>query len=576
MPSPLRRGEAVHTFKAFYYSKSKLISLVVAVLGLLGPLTGCTAELVEKPVSADLAASTSSLNLGSVAVGASSSRSFSLENKGASPISLIGLSVVGQSFSVSGQSPLPAKVESGGSYTVTISFKPSSSGPESGELNIASANKKDTAISIELLGTGTAIASAQFKYAGSTPAGTVVPPDAGTTVSSDFFGMTIEHTFTPFPTFPVATMRFWDVATWAELEPTDGEFDWTTLDSSLAMGQKNGVRDFLFTFGNIPAWASTDPSVACAGRGNGSCAPPNMTAFDDFASALVKRYCGKINFYETWNEPNDPATWTGTNTQLLTVAEDLYKIARDPANCGCTKGVCAPNGGANPNRVLTPTISRIVSYNLTWLDTYLDGTSQPYPYADIFSFHGYGATNPEEIAGQVQSLNQLLAKHGLSHMPVWNTEANWGSTASVGQQQASWLMRYHVALAATGVSRFIWYAYDNCSWGTLWEGYCPNPQMQIEHTTDGGLAYRAVEDWLNGAVLTGCQFYENGLWACELQRSDDYEAWILWSSTGAAISVPIPDNTGLTVYRDWENNTGALPGELSVTDMPVLLESHDL
>ena len=141
-------------------------------------------------------------------------------------------------------------------------------------------------------------------------------------------------------------------------------------------------------------------------------------------------------------------------------------------------------------------------------------------------------------------------------------------------------MRYHVALATAGVSRFVWYAYDNCSWGTLWEGYCANPQMPIEHITEGGEAYAVIESWLSGANLPSCQEYENGLWVCELQRTGGYKAWMLWSSTGTAISVPISEAFGLTVYRDWQNSVDELPAELTggqgVDQMPALLEDHDL
>lgn len=300
-----------------------------------------------------------------------------------------------------------------------------------------------------------------------------------------------------------------------------------------------------------------------------------MTAFDDFVTHVVQRYCGTIKYYETWNEPNDQVFWTGTNAQLLTVAQHLYQVAKDPANCGCANGVCAPGGGANPNQVLTPAISRITPSNLSWLDSYLSGSGARYPYADVAAFHGYGATNPEEIVTQVQSLKQILAKHGLSNLQLWNTEASWGPADPVGLQQASWLMRYHAALATTGVSRFVWFAYDSCSWGTLWEGYCPNPQMPIEHITQGGEAYAVIESWLSGANLPSCQVYENGLWACELQRAGGYEAWMLWSSTGTEISVPIAEDFGLTVYRDWQNSVNPLPTELTVDQMPVLLENHD-
>jgi hypothetical protein len=100
--------------------------------------------------------------------------------------------------------------------------------------------------------------------------------------------------------------------------------------------------------------------------------------------------------------------------------------------------------------------------------------------------------------------------------------------------------------------------------------------MPIEQVTQGGDAYAATETWLSRANLDSCQVYQNGLWPCELQRPAGYQAWILWSSTGAQISVPIAEDFELTVYRDWQNNVNTLPAELSVDQMPVLLENHDL
>jgi hypothetical protein len=46
---------------------------------------------------------------------------------------------------------------------------------------------------------------------------------------------------------------------------------------------------------------------------------------------------------------------------------------------------------------------------------------------------------------------------------------------------------------------------------------------------------------------------------------------MVWSSTGTEITIPIPQSSGLTVYRDWQNNVNALPSSLTVGEMPVLL-----
>ena len=180
--------------------------------------------------------------------------------------------------------------------------------------------------------------------------------------------------------------------------------------------------------------------------------------------------------------------------------------------------------------------------------------------------------NPEQIVSQVQSLNQVLAAHGLDGLPLWNTEASWGALTTVGQDQAAWLMRYETAQAAAGVSRFLWYAYDSCGWGTLWVGpWCTNTTMPLGQLDAAGAAYPVIQTWLSGASLDQCQAYQNGLWICALERSGGYKAWIVWSSSGTPIDVPIQASSGLLVYRDWQNGINALGPDLMVGSTPVLL-----
>jgi hypothetical protein len=414
----------------------------------------------------------------------------------------------------------------------------------------------------------------------------VIPPQS-TPVSNAFFGATIRYLvedqngrssdLTPFPPFSVSTFRFWDVDQWSAIEPSEGVFNWSKMDQEIAIAQRNGVSDFIFTFGRIPLWASTAPTTSCA-EAVGSCAPPDQQAFDTFVATLVQRYCGTIEYFETWNEPNRPPWWSGTNSQLLTVAQHLYQIARDPANCGCTNGVCAPNGGVNPNKVLLPSISTLQTSYLAWLDSYLATAGAEYPYADVAAFHGYDEPNPENIIADVALFRKVMAKHGLSSLELWATEADWGEEATpVDQDQASWLLRYNASLVASGVSRFIWYAYDSCSFGTLWTTQaCKGTQGPSDVLTAPGAASQVIRNWLTGATLTQCTTYQNGLWMCELQRPGTYDAWMLWSATSTTISVPIPTDSGLTVYRDWQDNVSALPTQLTVSKMPVLLESEDL
>jgi hypothetical protein len=74
---------------------------------------------------------------------------------------------------------------------------------------------------------------------------------------------------------------------------------------------------------------------------------------------------------------------------------------------------------------------------------------------------------------------------------------------------------------------------------------------------------------------TSSQEYENAGHS-NYNAPGGYKTWILWCSTSAQISVPIAEDFGLTVYRDGQNSVNTLPAELSVDQMPVLLENHDL
>jgi len=432
----------------------------------------------------------------------------------------------------------------------------------------------------------TASAITHFGYTDSPLANTIVPPSYSVAISDAYFGMTIHRLVSnagiasndsvPFPAFPIHTFRFWDVAYWAMLEPANGQYDWTTMDGTIATAKQNGVSDFIFTLGHVPRWASTNPSDPCvSGEGSGSCDAPDITAFDDFITHVVRRYCGVVQYYETWNEPNGKEFWAGTNAQLVNIAHDVYQIAKDPANCGCTNGTCSPGGGVNPNQVILPSISSINQSNLNWLDSYLSAAgAAAYPYADVASFHGYGYKQPEDIVQGTDQLKGILGRHGLAHLELWNTEASWGNTTTYDQEQeASWLMRYHMVQAVSGVSRFVWYAYDNCSWGTLWGPACGNSSDNWQGLRPAGEAYETLEGWMVGATLTHCERYRNGLFACELQRTGGHAGWMLWSSTGARLPILIPKKLQLTDYRDWQNNIRALSGEVTVDQMPILVEN---
>jgi len=101
-----------------------------------------------------LSSNPSSLSLGSVAVGSSTSLSETLTNSGGTSVTISQANVSGSGFSISGLT-LPTTLSPNQSVTFSATFAPTSSGSASGSLTVVS-NGSNTNLSIGLSGTGTA------------------------------------------------------------------------------------------------------------------------------------------------------------------------------------------------------------------------------------------------------------------------------------------------------------------------------------------------------------------------------------------------------------------------------------
>jgi hypothetical protein len=406
-------------------------------------------------------------------------------------------------------------------------------------------------------------------------------------VQSSYFGMHIHHLAdpglapaqqTPFPPFSFSTLRLWDNVGWSNLEPQRDTYNWTRMDNTIAKASAKGVSDFIFTFGYVPQWASSNPTDSnCANLG--SCDPPvDLADLDNFANQLVQRYCGVVKYYETWNEPSASNFWSGTDAQLLAITQHIYSAVKDPANCGCANGQCAPGGGENPNKVLLPPINATTSPSAKqWLTDWLNYVGSPYPYADIAAFHGYGFTdNPEQIGNGVSFMQGLMQQYGLGSAELWDTEGSWGQASSLQQpeDQASWLIRFQIMQTLAGVSRFTWYAYDNCQWGTLFDRAACPATNGVPGVREPATAFATVQQWLTGAALQGCNGYTDGTWLCQFTRSNGYLAWAAWNSNGNSITLDASALPGMTQFRDWKNQKTAITGSIPVGSMPILIENQ--
>jgi len=363
-------------------------------------------------------------------------------------------------------------------------------------------------------------------------------------IPATLFGMHIGAMSSVWPTASIGALGKGPESLWPYVERTKGVFNWSTLDAWVKEAQSHGVSYF-FSPETVPLWAAADPS-SCAPNYPGSsvikCSSmvTNIQDWDDYVTALVTRYKGRIQIYELWNEPD--CDFTGTMADLVTLTTHMYNIIRsiDPHAF-----ILSPSPG-NPN---------------SYMDSYFAAGGPA--GVDGISFHTY-TTTPEKVIGYVNNIKQIAAKYGLASKPLWNTEGSWGTASLTSDAQVAAVARFYLLQWSNGVSRFYWYAWDGGTWGALWDPTNgPHP---------AALAYQQVYHWLVGATMTTpCSVDARSTWSCGLSRPGGYQAQAIWNAT-STLSYTAPSK--FTRYADLAGHTFRITGRsVTIGPKPILLET---
>jgi len=495
-------------------------------------------------------------NFGTITAGTSKSATVTLTNTTDSTIKVTQVAIYGTGFSLRGLTkPLYLLARESSSFTVV--FNPQTGTASKGGL-VVNSNAPDSPERVTLLGSGW------------TPVNSVVP--------AQYLGMALHPEVltdrVPWPAVPFGSIRLWDSETqWAALNPAEGTYDWTQLDSWFAIAQQNGKSDILYTFGVVPPWASSKPNdqtCVSEARPAGSCDPPydlnpdgsgTDELWQDYVTALVNHSAGRIRSFELWNEADIKSEWNGTNAQLVRMAKDAYSIikALDPSALVLTPSSvnAGPNGSID-----------------IWLPTYLAAGGGA--YADAVAFHGYmipalGLT-PEDIANTVDQVTSSL-NGAVASKPIWNTEGAWGTDSDLPNThlQAGFVARMYLMQWSKGVSRFYWYQYGSTLMGTFWTPAGPD---------EAEIAYGQVNDWLVGATINGPCSATGTIWTCNFTRPGGIQEQAVWdSSKTCTTSCTTSSYTPALVFTKYADLAGNLtpinPGStIQIGAKPILLENQ--
>jgi hypothetical protein len=425
----------------------------------------------------------------------------------------------------------------------------------------------------------------------------VPTPDSGA-VPATYFGLNPHPKLfgfggnLPWPTsnagFNFGSERLWATeTTWNDLNcPTcttpgsgAGVYDFTNLDTVLTTSINNGQTDFIYTFGVVPPWASSNPTDQTCVTNNspaGSCDPPidvDTTDADwkNFVTAITahnKSLGYPIHTWEVWNEPNILTEWNGTPAQMARMAQDAYTIikASDP-----TAMVTTPTPGNDG------TGQNIKSWELPYLSA-VAALSPGNPLADIVTFHGYAdvsqGTQPESESNNLRDLNVAISQSpfpSLANSPLWNTEGSWnndvdssGAPLDPGTE-AAYVARLYLLQWPLGIARFYWFQYGNDQNGTLTSGSGLN---------EAGVAYGQVYDWMVGNTSTGCT-NSGSIYTCGFSNGSE----AVWDtsqtcSNGTCTTSTYSPSATYTKCTDLAGNSATISSGNSVTvgARPILLE----
>jgi hypothetical protein len=454
-------------------------------------------------------------------------------------------------------------------------------------------------------------------------------------VPPSFFGMQFKSP-TSQVTVPYGRCRIWDAVSgthWADIEPSPGVFQFSTMDGILAAVKQAGIDDgCIFTFGYFPQWASTNPTDnTCEMFSNttGSCWPPADLNFDgsgtdqivvDAITAIAQHVNdptylqthAHIKYWEPFNEPYRSSTLSGTlcttthtcsfngsYAQLVRMTEDIRCIVK---GTGQVNGVPCARGAIDPTAsISTPsgqsyfqTNGRLVVAN------FLRCNQSPRPGSgcttgsrgsaatDVVNFHCYIFTgNADDSTGNIAASRAFLSPADAAK-PFLCGEGGWGTATNLPDQdlQAGFVARWFVGIVLSQqTTGAMWYSWDNQNWGTLWNLKGKNGCTQTSGCmTKAGVAYSQTYAWLVGSTLQGCQS-ASGISTCTLTRPNGYTALMVWSTatltscTGQSSSEVCGSTTyqvpaGYVTKRDLDGLTQPANTSEYVGAKPILLENR--
>ncbi len=308
-------------------------------------------------------------------------------------------------------------------------------------------------------------------------------------------------------------VRLWDAGvSWAQMEPTQGNIDFTKLRASIESAESYGAR-VLYVLGDTPGWAN-------GGRA-GSFAPTTNDSALDFIRALKDEFGSRIGAYEVWNEGNLPSYWIGSQSQLAKLTKGMKDVL------GGTSMLLAASTGTRATHAF------VTNYG-----DYLDELSALGWPVDGYTVHSYpvASAGPVERVSELGKFKTMLALRGAPVKPIWDTELNYG-LAGLGQPVRPIDDATGAAYIAQSFIQSIQYGIDVTYW-YLWTGTRGTYSLlgaQLDPATPiSNAVWNNLRGMLNGSRMTRCTETVDVGFACQFAPGGGAPFTLMWTRAGTS------------------------------------------
>jgi hypothetical protein len=217
---------------------------------------------------------------------------------------------------------------------------------------------------------------------------------------------------------------------WAEIEtPTKGQFvnratggsSWAKYDRIVDLAAERGLR--------VIMRVDTSPEWARPGNRKLETPPDDPWDYAEFVGALARRYRGRVDHFQIWNEPNLPFEWGDRAPEpreylsLLRAAHGAIKLANPDAVV--ISAAMAP----------TTELSEKGINELVYLQRLYDEGVKG--YFDVLAANAYGLrSGPDDRRVALDRdvnfsrpllVRQLMVRNGDASRPIWASEVGWNA-----------------------------------------------------------------------------------------------------------------------------------------------------